>query len=84
MDGEPGFEIRYLYNGLNPSSVRGRARGRVTSKYPLKAGDIQVESTMIDEGIKNTFHIDVFVPYSSFANKLTGDRLTELLSQIGE
>lgn len=37
----PGFKVVHKANGLSRNAVKGRMVGRLTAKYPLKAGKIE-------------------------------------------
>lgn len=78
---KPGFKLTYKYNGISPRAVKGRAVGRLVSKYPLKAREIEALSIEVegqDEGIgTNTYRVEIFVP-----NESLGDRGTEIIEKL--
>jgi len=44
-DDVPGFKVIHKANGLSKRAVEGRMIGRLTAKYPLKAGNIETLNT---------------------------------------
>lgn len=79
-----GFKLTYKYNGVSPRAVKGRAVGRLVSKYPLKAGEIEPLSVRVPEeqgggAGANTYEVEIFVP-----NESLGDRATETIERLIE
>lgn len=80
-DSIPGFKLSYTYAGVSPRAVKGRAVGRLVSKYPLKAANIDVlgvDPVEQQGGMgANTYRVDMFVPNASL-----GDKGTEIIERL--
>lgn len=85
-DGEPGFKVVHKTNGISRKAVKGRINGRMTAKYPLKAGAIENISIRPVEGDKefglNTFRVETFIPFSGFVEEAITDKITDLFEDV--
>lgn len=82
--GEPGFKLSYEYTGLSGQAVKGRAVGRLASKYPLKANKIKVlKNQPVDtDGVTKVFDVEMFVPLDGIEDNRGVEAIRSLIQQL--